>query len=88
MGLNSIKRKSRTSVKGKIKISKNSKRIYHKTFYLPTISGTVHNRKIRTFYQRLLVNHKTKKLAIIASMRKLLLIAHGMYKDKTQYIAV
>jgi len=86
-GLDPVRRESGTSVKGKVKISKNGKGIYRKIFYLPTVCATVHNQKIRVFYQRLLANHKIKKLAIIASMRKLLLIAHAMYRDKTEYIA-
>ncbi|GAG68098.1 unnamed protein product, partial [marine sediment metagenome] len=40
----------------------------------------------KSIYQRLLANHKTKKLAIIASMRKILLVAHAMYRDKTEYV--
>ena len=28
------------------------------------------------------------KLALIASMRKILLIVHAMYRDKTEYITV
>jgi len=87
-GLDPVKRESGTSVKGKVKISKNGKGIYRKIFYLPTICATVHNQKIRVFYQRLLAHHKIKKLAVIASMRKILLIAHAMYRDKTEYVAV
>ena len=85
-GLDPVRRESGTSVKGKVKISKNGKGIYRKIFYLPTICATVHNQKIRVFYQRLLAHHKIKKLAVIASMRKILLIAHAMYRDKTEYI--
>ena len=88
VGLDSTKRESGTSVRGRAKISKNGKGIYRKIFYLPTICATVHNQKIRVFYQRLLAHHKTKKLAVIASMRKILLIAHAMYRDKTEYVAV
>jgi len=86
VGLDPTRRESGISVKGKVKISKNGKGIYRKIFYLPTLCATVHNQKIRIFYQRLLANHKTKKLAIIASMRKILLIAHAMYRDKTEYV--
>jgi transposase len=86
-GLDPVRRESGTSVKGKVKISKNGKGIYRKILYLPTLCATVHNQKIRIFYQRLLTNHKTKKLAIIASMRKILLIAHAMYQNKTEYVA-
>ena len=71
----------------KVKISKNDKGIYRKTLFLPTICATVHNQKIRLFYQRFLANHKPKKLALIASIRKILLIAHAMYRDKTEYVA-
>jgi len=85
-GLDPVRRESGTSVKGKVKISKNGKGIYRKIFYLPTICATVHNQKIRVFYQRLLAHHKIKKLAVIASMRKILLIAHAMYRDKTEYV--
>ena len=85
-GLDPIRRESGTSVKGKVKISKNGKGIYRKIFYLPTVCATVHNQKIRVFYQRLLAHHKIKKLAVIASMRKILLIAHAMYRDKTEYV--
>ena len=86
-GLDPVRRESGTSVKGKVKISKNGKGIYRKILYLPTICATVHNQKIRLFYQRLLAHHKIKKLAVIASMRKILLIAHAMYRDKTEYVA-
>ncbi|GAG67004.1 unnamed protein product [marine sediment metagenome] len=86
-GLDPVRRESGTSVKGKVRISKNGKGIYRKIFYLPTVCATVHNQKIRVFYQRLLAHHKIKKLAVIASMRKILLIAHAMYRDKTEYIA-
>ncbi len=87
VGLDPTRRESGTSVKGKVKISKNGKGIYRNIFYLPTLCATVHHQKIKIFYQRLLANHKTKKLAIIASMRKILLIAHAMYRDKTEYVA-
>lgn len=86
-GLDPVRRESGTSVKDKVKISKNGKGIYRKILYLPTLCATVHNQKIKIFYQRLLANHKTKKLAVIASMRKILLIAHAMYRDKTEYVA-
>jgi transposase len=85
-GLDPVRRESGTSVKGKVKISKNGKGIYRKILYLPTLCATVHNQKIKIFYQRLLANHKSKKLAVIASMRKILLIAHAMYRDKTEYV--
>lgn len=56
-----------------------------KVLYFPTLSAIQHNSKIRTFYERLVANHKPKKLAVIASMRKLVLIARAVYKNKTPY---
>jgi transposase len=49
VGLDPTRRESGTSVKGKVKISKNGKGIYRNIFYLPTLCATVHNQKIRTF---------------------------------------
>ncbi len=85
-GLNPVKRESGTSVKYKVKISKNGKGMYRKILYLPTLCATVHHQRVRVFYQRSLTHHKIKKLAVIASMRKILLIAHAMYQDKTEYV--
>lgn len=87
-GLDPVKRESGTSVKYKVKISKNGKGIYRKIFYLPTLCATVHHQRVRVFYQRLLAHHKSKKLVIIASMRKILLIVHALYQDKTEYVVV
>ena len=86
-GLDTVRRESGTSVKYKVKISKNAKGVCRKILYIPTLCATVHNQKIKIFYQRLLAHHKIKKLAVIASMRKILLIAHAMYRDKTEYVA-
>jgi len=77
-GLDPVKRESGTSVKYKVKISKNGKGIYRKIFYLLTLFTNVHHQKIKIFYHRLLAKHKPKKLAIIASIRKIVLIAHAM----------
>ena len=87
-GLDPVRRESGTSVKNRDKISKDGKGIYPKIFSLPTLCAPVHNQKISLFYQRLLAHHKTKKLAVIASMRKILLIAHAMYRDKRGYVTV
>jgi len=35
--------------------------------------------------KRLIENHKPKKLALIAAMRKLVLIAHAVYKNKVEF---
>ena len=35
---------------------------------------------------RLVLRHKPKKVSVIAAMRKLLLIANAVYKNKTVYV--
>lgn len=33
-----------------------------------------------------LANHKVKKAATMAAMRKMILIAHAIYQNKTEYV--
>jgi len=87
-GLDPIQRQSGTSVKGRPKISKHGSKLIRKVLYMPMLSAIQTNPRIRVFYQRLLRNHKVKKLAVIAAMRKMILIAHAIYRDKTEYVPV
>jgi transposase len=86
VGFDPIYKESGTSVKGKIKISKNGNRHIRKMLYLPTLCAIKNNKRISLFYQHLLDNHKPKKVAVIAAMRKLLLVAHAVYENKTEYV--
>ncbi|MCD6248883.1 MAG: transposase [candidate division Zixibacteria bacterium] len=49
-----------------------------KTLYMPALVAVNHNPTLIRFYQRLLNNGKPKKLALVAAMRKLLLISRAM----------
>lgn len=49
--------------------------------YMATLVATRHNPAIRTFYQRFLAKGKSKMVALIASMRKLLTILNVMIKE-------
>ena len=61
--------------------------------YMGALVASRHNPAIRDFYQRLLAAGKPKKVALVASMRKLLVILNGMFKhgspwcDMTQPVA-
>ena len=61
--------------------------------YMGALVASRHNPAIRDFYQRLLAAGKPKKVALVASMRKLLVILNGMLKhgspwcDITQPVA-
>jgi len=49
--------------------------------YMATLSAIRHNPVIRAFYQRLLDNGKEKLVAVVACMRKLLVILNAMARD-------
>lgn len=84
-GLDPTRTESGTSVRGRRKISKGGSSTVRKILYFPTLNCIQHNKQIRTFYERLVNNHKPKKLAVIAAMRKLLLIAHAVYRNGESY---
>lgn len=56
-------------------------------FYMATLVATRHNPVIRAFYQRLLTNGKLKKVALVACMRKLLVILNAMIRDNKTWQA-
>ena len=86
IGLDPVQRQSGTSVHGRSRISKHGNQVMRKCLYMPTLVSIRYNQKIKVFYDRLVSKHKPKKVAVIACMRKLLLIAHAIYKNKTVYV--
>ena len=55
------------------------------TLYMATLVATRHNPVLRTFYQRLCDAGKPKKVALIACMRKLLVILNSMIKHHSTW---
>lgn len=53
--------------------------------YMVPLSCIQHNKKIREFYHRLVERGKEKKVALIASARKLLVILNTMLKNHTRW---
>lgn len=53
--------------------------------YMATLVATKHNSKIRAFYQRLCAAGKLKQVALIACMRKLLIIMNAMIKNNQSW---
>jgi transposase len=86
IGLDPVQRQSGTSVHGRSRISKHGNQMMRKSLYMPALSSIKYNHKIKVFYDRLVSKHKPKKLAVIACMRKLLLIAHAIHKNKSVYV--
>jgi transposase len=71
--------------RGKQRISKQGGQQLRDLLYLPTLCAIQHNDRIKIFYTRLTSNAKTKKLAVIAAMRKLVLMAFSLFKSKDIY---
>lgn len=53
--------------------------------YMAALSASRHNPQIRAFYQRLLSRGKSKKVALTACARKLLLILNAMIRDQNAW---
>ena len=77
-GLAPCHRQSGTSLHGKSTIAKQGDKRLRRILYMPALVASQHNPIIRSFYQRLIQGGKPKKLALVACMRKLLLIARAI----------
>lgn len=70
--------------KGKRKISGGRFGV-RKCLFLAALTATRHNKKIRSFYERLLAKGKCKMVAIVACMRKLIVILNVMMKKEVAW---
>ncbi len=84
-GLDPIERSSGTSVRSKMKISKAGDRIYRGTLFMSAMVAIRHNEEIKAFFERLKASGKHTTTAQIAAMRKLIVIAHSLYKNNKTY---
>ena len=53
--------------------------------YMAALVATRHNPQIKEFYERLLAVGKPKKVALVACMRKLLIILNAMLKHRAPW---
>jgi len=83
LGLDPMMKDSGT-FRGKQKISKHGGQQIRNLLYLPTLCAIQHNPRIKTFYEGLTARAKTKKLAVIAAMRKLILMAFSIYNPNPE----
>ena len=84
-GLDPIIRESGSSVRGKSRISKAGSRLYRGTLFMAAMASTLHNAQMKVFYKRLKAKGKHTTLAQIAVMRKLIVVAHSLYKSGEIY---
>jgi transposase len=85
VGLDPVERQSGSSVHGKPRISKRGNPEIRKLLYEVTLPAARYNPAIKEMYQRLKKKGKPEKVARIAAARKLLLIAHAVYKSGEFY---
>jgi transposase len=84
-GLAPRERKSGSSIRGKSTICKKGNKKLRKSLYMPSLCAIRKNPLIKLFYERLVSKGKPKKVALIASMRKLLSIAVSMLKNRQPF---
>lgn len=85
VGLDPTIRESGTSIKGKSHISKAGGRIFRSTLFMAAMVAVKRNEKMEIFYNRLKTNGKHTTVAQVAVMRKLVIIAHSLYKSGQMY---
>jgi transposase len=71
--------------RGKQRISKQGGQRLRDMLFFPTLCAIQHNDRIKVFYDRLVSNGKTRKLAVVASMKKLILMAFSLFKSREIY---
>jgi transposase len=86
-GLAPAHRQSGISVRGRSHICKHGDRRLRTALYMPTLVATRCNPILRAFYQRLIQNGKSKKLALIACMRKLLVMIRAILRTQRPFDA-
>lgn len=73
--------------KHKTTISKKGNKRLRKAVYMPALSACKHNPKLKALYIRLVTKKGTKKIALIAVARKLLLLIYTIFTKNIEYIS-
>ena len=84
-GLAPSHKQSGISVRGKSSISKMGNKKLRSTLFMPALVAIIHNPIIKKHYQNLLNKGKPKKLALIACMRKLLIMTQAILLKETTF---
>ncbi|MCP4969365.1 MAG: IS110 family transposase [Arcobacter sp.] len=85
IGLDSIEQTSGTSINRKSRISKKGSAIYRSILFMPVLCAIRTNSYMKSFYDRLKYNGKHSTVAQIAVMKKMILIAHSLYKNNKKF---
>jgi transposase len=86
-GLDPVIKESGSSVKSRARISKSGSRLYRGNLFMASMVAINYNEQMKIFYDRLKSNGKHSTVAQVAVMRKLIVIAHSLYKNNSIYDA-
>jgi transposase len=84
-GLDPIDKSSGSSVQTKPRISKAGSRLYRGSLFMGVMTAIAYDDNFKAFFARLKANGKHTTLAQIAVMRKMVIIAHSLYKNNKKY---
>ena len=87
VGLDPTRFDSGSSIHKISKISKAGAKIYRGVLFMGTMTAIRHNPEMKIFFDRLKENGKHTTQAQIAVMRKMIIIAHSLYKNNVKYSA-
>jgi len=85
VGLDPIEKSSGTSVRGKVRISKAGAKIYRGAMFMAVMVAIRHDEHFKIFFDRLQAKGKHTTLIQIALMRKMIVIAHSLYKNNQKF---
>lgn len=85
-GLNPRLHTSGTSVHKRARISKKGNRNLRRALYMPALSAIRFNPAVKQLFDRLVAKGMARKAALCAAMRKLLMIAYGVLKNRQTFI--
>jgi len=85
-GLNPVYRQSGSSLQSLYKISKSGSIFYRGALFMGVMTAVRYDENFKAFYARLKANGKHTIQAQIAVMRKMIIVAHSLYKNDRKYI--
>jgi len=85
-GLNPVYRKSGSSLQSLYRISKSGSVLYRGSLFMGVMTAIRYDENFGAFYARLKARGKHTTQAQIAVMRKMIIVAHSLYKNKKRYI--
>jgi transposase len=81
-----IQMKESGNFKGKTRISKKGNARIRQCLFMPALTATMHNEKIKNLYERINErNPDIKKKGVVAGMRKLLILIFVLWKKNEEY---